>query len=158
MVRRLAIAALAFLIPAAAPAQQPPPSAAEAGPAPRVFCNQPVAVRLVAPDAVPEDYRSYIGVFSDAAWTPQLCAALVVENVAPDGTATIVYAYGSTAANGRATGGGVLNGTGVIRDGALRFQNVDGSQFAFSPLYADLDGRLTTPQGQTYEAIFKRAP
>jgi hypothetical protein len=52
--------------------------------------------------------------------------------------------------------GGILRGTGVIRDGELRFQNSDGSQFAFRPLYADLDGRLTTPKGQSYQAIFKK--
>ena len=46
----------------------------------------------------------------------------------------------------------------IIRDGELRFQNSDGSQFAFRPLYADLDGKLTTPQGQTHEALFKQTP
>jgi hypothetical protein len=44
----------------------------------------------------------------------------------------------------------------MIRDGELRFQNSDGTQFAFRPLYADLDGRLTTPQGQAYQAVFKK--
>ena len=53
---------------------------------------------------------------------------------------------------------GVLHGTGVIRDGELRFQNSDGSQFAFRPLYADLAGRLVTPKGQTYQAAFKKTP
>ena len=53
---------------------------------------------------------------------------------------------------------GVLHGTGIIRDGELRFQNSDGSQFAFRPLYADLGGRLSTPQGQSYEAVFKKTP
>jgi hypothetical protein len=92
--------------------------------------------------------------WSDAAWTPQLCAALVVEDVAPDGTARIVYAFGPMS-NGQGAGG-VLHGTGVIRDGELRFQNSDGSQFAFRPNYSDLDGRLTTPQGQTQQAVFKK--
>jgi hypothetical protein len=58
---------------------------------------------------------------------------------------------------GRAAGG-ILHGTGIIRDGELRFQNSDGSQFAFRPLYADLDGRLITPQGQNYQAVFKKTP
>jgi hypothetical protein len=53
---------------------------------------------------------------------------------------------------------GILHGTGIIRDGELRFQNSDGSQFAFRPLYADLGGRLSTPQGQSYEAVFKKTP
>ena len=75
--------------------------------------------------------------------------------VQPDGTASIVYVYGPIGSNNRRPGG-VLHGTGIIRDGELRFQNSDGTQFAFRPLYADLDGRLTTPQGQSYQAVFKK--
>ena len=123
----------------------------------RVFCQQPVTVRLTDPASVPERYRGFLGIWSDAAWTPQLCAALAVETIAPDGTATIVYAFGPIGSNGRGPGG-VLNGTGVVREGELRFQNSDGSQFAFRPLYSDLDGRLTTPQGQSYRAVFKKTP
>jgi len=141
------------------PAPAPPPAAAApvaAGPATqRVFCDQPVTVRLADRDGIPDPYRQFIGIWSDAAWTPQLCAALVVETVQPDGTASIVYAFGPMGSNTRRPGG-VLHGIGVIRDGALRFQNSDGTQFAFRPLYADLDGRLTTPQGQNYQAVFKR--
>jgi hypothetical protein len=131
----------------------PPESEAVA----RIFCQQPVTVRLADHDSVPERYRGFLGIWSDAAWTPQSCAALVVENIAPDGTATILYAFGPTGSNARGPGG-VLNGTGIVRDGELRFQNSDGSQFAFRSFYADLDGRLTTPQGQSYRAIFKKTP
>jgi hypothetical protein len=138
---------------AAGPAPGTPPAAApDSG---RVFCDQSVSFSLAPPDSVPEPYRAFIGIFSDASWTPQLCAALVVQNVQPDGTASIVYAYGPMGSNIRVPGG-VLNGTGIVRDGELRFQNSDGSQFAFRPLYSDLDGRLTTPKGQSYEAVFKR--
>ena len=125
----------------------------------RVFCGQSVALRLAEPRAVGERYRAFLGIWSDASWTPLLCAALIVEGVAPDGTATIVYVFGPMGSprNAGARGpGGILHGSGVIRDGELRFQNSDGSQFAFRPLYADLAGRLTTPQGQSYEAIFKK--
>jgi hypothetical protein len=136
-----------------------PPAAAAAvaaGPATqRVFCEQLVTVRLADRDGIPDPYRQFVGIWSDAAWTPQLCAALVVETVQPDGTASIVYAFGPMGSNTRRPGG-VLHGIGVIRDGELRFQNSDGTQFAFRPLYADLDGRLTTPQGQHYQAVFKR--
>ena len=123
----------------------------------RVFCEQPVAVQLADPDQIPERYRNFLGIFSDAAWTPQLCAALVVENVTPDGTASIVYVFGPMAPSARSPGG-ILHGTGIIREGELKFQNSDGSQFAFRPLYADLQGRYTTPQGQSYDAIFKKTP
>ena len=140
--------------PPTAPAPGPP---AMSAPFDRVFCEQPVSVRLADPDAVAERFRPFIGIWSDASWTPLLCAALIVENVAPDGTATILYVFGPMGSNARSPGG-VLQGTGMIRDGELRFQNSDGSQFAFRPLYADLDGRLTTPKNQSYQAVFKRSP
>ena len=145
------------------PVPAPPTAAARAAatamasPAGRVFCEQPVTVRLVGLDQVPQRYRNFVGIFSDAAWTPQLCAALVVENVMPDGTASIVYVFGPMGPSARSSGG-VLHGTGIIREDELRFQNSDGSQFAFRPLYADLQGRFTTPQGQSYDAIFKKTP
>ena len=159
---RAAAACLALalvLIPTAAPPQQPPAYDAQPLPAPaeRVFCEQPVAVRLADPALVDPRYRVFVGIWSDASWTPAQCAALVVENVAPDGTATILYAFGPMGTNLRGPGG-VLRGTGIIRDGELLFQNSDGSQFAFRPLYADLAGRLTTPQRHTLEAIFKKTP
>jgi hypothetical protein len=134
-----------------------PASAPMSAPTGRVFCEQPVTVRLVDPDAVAERYRPFIGIWSDASWTPQLCAALIVENITPEGTASIVYAFGPMTSTARGEGG-VLHGTGIIRDGALSFQNSDGSQFVFRPLYADLDGHLTTPQGQSYKSIFKKTP
>lgn len=138
----------------AAPAGTPPSAAAPE--AARVFCDQSLSFRLADPEAVPERYRKFIGIFSDAAWTPQLCAALIVESVRPDGTASIIYAFGPMGSKAP-TKGGVLHGTGIIRDGELRFQNADGSQYAFRPLYSDLDGHYTTPQGQGYQSIFKKS-
>jgi hypothetical protein len=139
---------------APSPQQAAPPSIAVPA-AERVFCDQTVAVRFVDPVMIPNSYRQFVGMWSDASWTPQLCAALIVENVQSDGTAALVYIFGPMGSNtGRP--GGVLHGTGVIRDGELRFQNSDGSQFAFRPLYGDLDGRLTTPQGQSHQAVFKK--
>src|SRR5437016_4304481 len=63
---------------------------------------------------------------------------------------------GQTRSTGRVAGG-ILHGTGIIRDGELRFQNSDGTQFAFRPGIADLIGRMTTPNGQSYEAAFKKS-
>ena len=144
---------------APSPAAKAPPPAAPALSAPigRVVCEQPVTVRLADPEVVAERFRPFIGIWSDASWTPVLCAALIVENVAPDGTATILYVFGPMGSNAPGAGG-VLQGTGMIHDGELRFQNSDGSQFAFRPLYADLDGRLTTPKDQGYHAVFKKTP
>jgi hypothetical protein len=155
MLRPPALACLFLAAAFSASAQAPPPTA-EAEPG-RVFCEQSVSFRVADPSTAREPYRRFLGVWSDAAWDANTCAALIVDNIDPDGTASIIYAFGPLASSAR-TPGGVLHGTGVVRDGELKFQNSDGSQFVFRPLYADLDGRLTTPQGQTYEALFKKAP
>jgi hypothetical protein len=144
---------------ARSPVASPPagPAPAMSAPTQRVFCEQPVTVELADRDAVAERFRPFVGIWSDASWTPQLCAALIVQNVAPDGTATILYAFGPMGSNARGVGG-VLHGTGIIRDGELKFVNSDGSQFAFRLIYADLDGHLTTPKDQSFQAIFKKTP
>jgi len=150
------MAALGVLLGMPGWAQAPPPSTPAEAPAEgREFCHQSVSFRVMPRESVVEAYRSFVGIWSDAAWTPQLCAALVVEAVTPQGTATITYAFGPTGATARGAGG-ILHGTGVIRGGELKFQNSDGTQFAFKPFYSDLDGHLVTPKGDAYEAIFKR--
>jgi hypothetical protein len=142
------------------PAPQPPPPMQGPTPPPapagRDFCGQSVTAQPADRRSVPDRYRPFVGIFSDAAWNAQLCAALVVETIGDDGTATITYAFGPLTSSDK-TPGGVLHGTGIVKDGALLFQNSDGSQYAFQPFYSDLAGKWTTPQGQTYEAIFKRA-
>lgn len=138
------------------PDQPSPPAPAQPAETPsRVFCGQTVTYHLADPAAVPEPHRPFIGLWSDAAWTPQLCAALIVENVTGDGTATITYAFGPMG-SGNQKQGGVLHGTGIVQDGELKFQNNDGSQYGFKPFYADLVGHMTTAKGDNYEAIFKK--
>jgi hypothetical protein len=137
---------------AAAWAQEPATGQPQLG---RVFCNQNVTYRIAEPATVAQPYRDFLGVWSDAAWDPNSCAALVVDNVEPDGTASIIYVFGPLGSSGRVPGG-TLHGTGIIRGGELRFQNSDGTQFAFHPGIADLIGRMTTPNGQSYEATFKK--
>jgi len=133
---------------------QAPPPAPEPQPG-RVFCEQNISYRLADPSSVPEAYRSFLGAWSDAAWDANTCAALVVDDVRPDGTVSVIYVYGPLGPGAR-TPGGILHGTGIIRDGELRFQNSDGTLFAFRPEIADLVGRMTTPNGQTYQSAFKK--
>jgi hypothetical protein len=133
---------------------QAPPITGEPQPG-RVFCDQSVTYRIAESATVPEPYRGFLGAWSDAAWDANTCAALIIENIDPDGTASIIYAYGPLGSSARVTGG-TLHGTGIIRDGELRFQNSDGTQFAFRPGIADLIGRMTTPNGRPYEAAFKK--
>jgi len=153
MRRTTVLSCLLLLVAASARAQAPPPVAEpEAG---RVFCEQSVSYRLADRSTIPEPYQRFLGVWSDAAWDANTCAALIVDNIDPGGTASIMYVHGPLGSSARVRGG-VLHGTGIIRDGELRFQNSDGTQFAFRPGIADLVGRMTTPNGQSYEATFKK--
>jgi hypothetical protein len=52
----------------------------------------------------------------------------------------------------------VLHGTGVIRGGELRFQNSDGSQYAFRPGIVDMTGHWINPKGESFAATFKQTP
>ena len=151
----------AGVAPDASPPSQPltAPTAAAAPQAPaasRVFCGQDVTYHLADPGSAPGRYSAYLGIFSDAAWTPALCAALIVEGVQGDGTAAITYVFGPMG-SGSKTPSGVLHGTGIVKDDALLFQNSDGSQYQFKPYYTDFAGHWTTPTGQSYDAIFKRS-
>ena len=154
MIRRsIALSSLSLLAATSAAPQPPPPlGEPQAG---RVFCEQSVSYRIADPSTVPEPSRRFLGVWSDAAWDANTCAALIVDNVDPDGTASITYVFGPLGSSARVPGG-VLHGTGVIRDGELRFQNSEGTQFTFRPGIVDLVGRMTTPNGHSYEAAFKK--
>lgn len=137
------------------------PAVAQSLPAPapadaRTFCGQSVGFALAARARVPRAYRRFLGVWSDAAWGPDSCAALVVEDIDRAGTAKILYVYGPLDSDAPGPGG-VLRGTGIVRGGVLRFQNSDGTQFAFRPEIVDLAGRMTTPGGDTVTATFRKS-
>ncbi len=178
--RTVALFGLMLLIAAPATAQAPPAAEAPQAPEPRapepqapgpqavepqaaepqsgrVFCGQNVTYGLADPSAVADEYRRFVGVWSDAAWDAHTCAALIVEGIKPDGTASIMYIFGPQGSSSRAPGG-VLHGTGAVRGGELRFQNSDGSQFAFRPGIVDLVGHLINPKGESFEATFKQTP
>jgi hypothetical protein len=142
--------------PAAQTIPQEPPPPAEQSPS-RVFCDQNVIYHLASAGSVPEQYRRFLGVWSDAAWDPKTCAALIVQDVKPDGTASIIYVYGPEGSSSTVPGA-VLHGTGIIRDGELRFQNDDGSQYAFRPGLVDMSGHWINPKGESFQATFKATP
>ena len=136
---------------------QSPPNPPVETPQGRVFCEQNVNFRIADPTTIPEDYRRFVGIWSDAAWDARTCAAFIVQDVKADGTASIVYVFGPPGSSTPGPGG-VLHGTGVIRGGELRFQNSDGSQFAFRPGIVDLTGHLINAKGESFEATFKQTP
>jgi hypothetical protein len=154
MTRRLIVLFWFVLLAAGSTVAQAPPPEAEPQSG-RVFCDQSVSYRLADPSTIPESYRRFLGAWTDAAWDANTCAGLIVDDVKSDGTASIIYVYGPLGPNTHAAGG-ILHGTGVIRDDELRFQNSDGTQFTFRPAIADLVGQMITPKGQTYQAAFKK--
>jgi len=168
IVRTVAVFCLGLLSSVAAMAQTAPPSAA---PSPsgselqppeqqqpgRTFCEQSVTFHLADPASVADQYRRFVGIWSDAAWDVRTCAALIVQDVKPDGSASIIYVYGPEG-SGSAVTGAVLHGTGVIRGDELRFQNADGSQFAFRPGVVDMVGHWINPKGESFQATFKQTP
>jgi hypothetical protein len=166
----LFVAANMAMAQIAAPQETPPaPAASQPSPSPpqpglsqeeqpgRVFCQQNVAYHLADRSSVPEQYQRFVGVWSDAAWDIKTCAALIVQDVKPDGAASIIYVYGPQGSNSTVTGA-VLHGTGVIRGDQLRFQNTDGSQYAFRPGLVDLVGHWINPKGESFQATFKATP
>jgi hypothetical protein len=138
------------LPPASPPPAEPPREGA------RVFCGQSVSFMRAPRGHVPARFRRFLGVWSDAAWGPDSCAALIVEDVDRTGLASILYVYGPLSSD-RPGPGGVLRGTGIVRDDTLRFQNSDGTQFVFRPDIADLAGQMTTPRGDNFNAVFKKS-
>ncbi len=106
---------------------------------------------------MPDQYRRFIGVWSDAAWDAKTCAALIVEDVKPDGIASIIYVVGPQGSKSPVSEA-VLHGTGSIRAGELRFQNTDGSQYAFRPGLVDMVGHWVNPNGESFQATFKQTP
>ena len=176
MIRRaVAPFCLALLAGASALAQAPPPNPAPPFGQPpatapqsllpqpavlppgRVFCEQNVSFQIADPASIPDNYRRFVGIWSDAAWDAHTCAALIVQDVKADGTASIIYVFGPQDSSTPGPGG-VLHGTGVIRGDQLRFQNSDGSQFAFRPGIVDMTGHLINPKGESFEATFKQTP
>ena len=161
MIARAVLFLCSLLLLAGATAAQPlssasPPPAGQEPEGARVFCEQSVSFTLVPRTRVPARYRRFLGVWSDAAWGPDSCAALVVEDIDRAGLAKILYVYGPLSSD-RPGPGGTLRGTGIVRDDTLRFQNSDGTQFAFRPDIADLAGQMTTPRGDSFTAVFKRS-
>lgn len=139
------------------PPSAPAPQSSEQQQPGRVFCEQSVAYRLADPSSVPDQYRRFVGIWSDGAWDVRTCAALIVQDVKSDGSASIIYVYGPEGSDSSAAGA-VLHGTGVVRGGELRFQNSDGSQYAFRPGLVDMVGHWVNAKGESFQATFKQTP
>ena len=78
---------------------------------------------------VPRENSRFIGAWKDAAWNGEWCHDLYITEVRPDGTVTLLDAYGpSTKQNREAT---VFKRQAVIKDGELVFTSIGGASVTY---------------------------
>jgi hypothetical protein len=113
------------------PALPPPSREAKAPPSQQsaVLCGQSVDY-VVDRSGTSEAYAAFLGVWTGS-WSNsnRLCGALIVERVRSDGTAEIIYAYGSNRAGGPSHQ--QRRAAMIDNGGTLRFQDDQGSMFVF---------------------------
>jgi hypothetical protein len=81
------------------------------------LCGVPVAYTIKPPAAdVPADLAAFSGTWFGA-WNYGMCAALVVESIRADGTATVIYVNGAHAADGFKAGS--MRFAAIVRGGHL---------------------------------------
>lgn len=119
----------------------------------------PPDLRIVPPGPeVPSEVARFAGGWGDAAWGGVLPAALVVERVAADGAATVVYAVGASEQSGiRALW---VRMPGQVADGRLTLHLRGGAEadYALTDDGGHLVGRYTAPQGWPSQAWLARVP
>jgi hypothetical protein len=101
-----------------------------------MLCGQSVQYGLDR-SGTAEAYAAFVGVWTGN-WnnSNRLCGALIVERVRSDGTAQIIYAYGSNRAGGPSHQ--QRRAAIIDNDGTLRFQDDQGSVFVFKPKTGDV--------------------
>lgn len=134
--------------PPAPPTTRPPPLPQSA-----LLCGQSVD-HVVDRSGTPAEYEVFLGIWTGNWNANRLCGALIVERVRPDGSADVVYAYGSNRAGGpshqQRRRAFIDNGT------KLWFQDDQGSTFVFTrkadhvlnASFSGASGRLTTSFGR----------
>jgi len=86
--------------------------------------------RIKYPQAgVSQENAKFLGVWKDGAWDGKWCHDLYITDVRPDGTVTLLDAYGPNKA--RKWEAQVYKRTGRITDGVLTFKGVLGAQLEY---------------------------
>jgi dienelactone hydrolase len=117
----------------------------------------PADLHIQAPNAdVPPAVAAFVGAWGNAAWAGITPAALVVEQVAPDGTAQVIYALGNSRQIGvTAT---ALRLPATIRDGVLTVQRPTGvAEFRITD-DGELYGLFTAHSGSLVRVWLSRVP
>jgi hypothetical protein len=110
---------------------------------------------VVDATGVSDPYRSFLGVWTGAAWNSRICGGLIVQGADNDGTARITYVYGPLP--GSQFPWKQQSPNAQIRNGQLTFQDDDGGNFAFRLNEQHvLNGHFTSARGVALDAVLTR--
>jgi len=119
-----------------------------------VICGRLVNY-VVDATGVAEPYRSFLGVWTGAAWNSRICGGLIVGSVENNGTARITYIYGPMP--GSQFSWKQQSPTAVIRNGQLTFQDEELGNFIFRLSEQNiLRGHFTSARKVTLDAVLTR--
>jgi hypothetical protein len=118
----------------------------------RHLCEQDVKFELATPDAkTPSDMAAFQGVWLGK--IDALCSALIVENVAADGSVTAIYVNG-TYGPWRITQPGNYRTKGKIKDGVLTINLPNASEVQYKITGQNTLGGTYVSRGYNYPGSF----
>jgi hypothetical protein len=119
-----------------------------------VFCGRSIDYVIDA-TGVPDTFRSFLGVWTGAAWNSRICGGLIVTGVDNDGSARITYIYGPVP--GSNFSWKQQSPAAVIRYGQLTFQDEEAGNFIFRLSDQNiLRGHFTSARGVALDAVLTR--
>jgi hypothetical protein len=102
-----------------------------------------------------DPFRSFLGVWTGAAWNSRICGGLIVEGVDNDGAARITYVYGPLP--GAQFPWKRQTPSAQIRNGQLMFQDEEGGTFTFRLNEQHvLNGHFASTGGDVLDAVLTR--
>jgi len=119
-----------------------------------VICGRSIDYVIDA-TGVADAFRSFLGVWTGAAWNSHICGGLIVAGVDNDGSARITYIYGPLP--GSNFSWKQQSPAAVIRYGQLTFQDEEAGNFIFRLSDQNiLRGHFTSARGIALDAVLTR--
>ncbi len=119
-----------------------------------VICGRSIDY-VIDPTGVSNLYRSYLGVWTGAAWNSKICGGLIVHSVANDGTPQVTYIYGPLP--GSQFPWKQQSPTASIQYNQLSFQDEERGAFTFRLNGQNvLNGHFVSANGVTLDAVLTR--
>jgi hypothetical protein len=119
-----------------------------------VICGRSIDYVIDATGAA-DVFRSFLGVWTGAAWNSRICGGLIVAGVDNDGTARITYIYGPLP--GSNFSWKQQSPAAVIQSGQLTFQDEEAGKFTFRLSDQNvLRGHFNSARGVALDAVLTR--